>query len=192
MPIDPGTTTPIFLGSLVANGMTGPSVSQLASAMALGLFQYLQSGVVVLSIDTGTLGAGTGICPTIFLDEQVLLAAMTTSLSAHGVVGPFQPALANGVSLGIALALALAFTQTINPTVGVGAGKLQLVPNGQGQIIFPAAFTASGAVGPMSALTASAIGLGLDAVIVSALGIVAIVGPPSIIPSAGVGTGKIS
>ena len=191
MPVSPGTTTPIFLGTLVASGMTGPSVSQLATGMAIGLYTYLQTGVTVTSIDVGVLGVGTGFCPTIIIEEQVLLAALTTSFPAHGVTGPFMPAMANGIALGVTASMALAIVNTINPVVGIGAGKLQLIPNGSGSVIFPAAFIAAGMVGPMSALTASAIGLALDTVIATAIGVVAIVGSPSIIPIGGTGTGTV-
>jgi hypothetical protein len=87
--------------------------------------------------------------------------------------------------------LALAIVQTLNPLVGVGAGKLQLTPNGSGSVIFPAAFIQAGMTGPQSAKMAVAIAQGLDAVIASAISVIAIVGPPNIVPGAGLGIGKI-
>ena len=192
MAINPGVTTPIFLGSLVANGQIGPSISQFASGLALGLFQYTQSGLTVISIDAGVLGVGTGICPTIILPEPVLLVSLMTSLAGHGIIGPTMPLQANAIALGVSVSLALAQVQTINPLVGIGAGKLQLIPNGTGGSIFAAAFKASGMVGSMVTNLGLAVGLGLDAVIATAIGVVAIVGSPSIVPSGGVGTGVIS
>jgi len=187
MPINPGVTTPIFLGSLAATSLVGMSIPQLATGLALGLFQYSQTGLIVTSIDAGTLGAGTGLCPTIILNEQVLFTAISSSLLGHGVTGMLMPALANGAALGISASFALAIVQTINPVVGVGTGKLQLVPNGAGSVIFPAAFLAMGLTGTMSAVVASAIGLGIDSVISTAIGVIPIVGTPSMIPSSGVG-----
>jgi hypothetical protein len=191
MALNPGTATPIFTASLLANAQVGPSVGQLATGLALGLTQYMSAGVAVTSIDAGTLGVGTGIGPTIILTEGLLLPAMTASLAGHGIVGPVMPLQANAISLGISLALALAQVQTLNPLVGIGAGKLQLVPNGSGGALFAAAFKASGMMGTASANMGLAVGLGLDAVIASAIGVIAIVGPPNIVPSAGVGTGKV-
>jgi hypothetical protein len=191
MPIDPGTTTPIFLGALTANAQVGPNVGQLAGGLALGLFNYMQTGVSVQSIDAGTLGVGTGIGPSITLTEPLLLAALTGSFAGHGIIGPMAPLQANAIALGISASLALAVVQTINPTVGVGAGKLQLIPTGAGSVVFPAAFVSAGMAGPMSANMAIAVANALDAVIASAIGVIAIVGPPSIVPGAGLGTGKI-
>lgn len=191
MPIDPGTTTPIFIASLLSNGQIGPGIGQLAGGLALGLFQYAQAGISVNSIDAGTLGAGTGIGPSIILPSPILQTALLASFVGHGIIGPMMPAQVNAIATGVSAALALAIVQTLDPLVGVGAGKLQLIPNGTGSAIFAAAFLESGLAGPQSSKLATAVGLGLDAVIAAAIGVLAIVGPPSIIPSGGLGIGKI-
>jgi hypothetical protein len=191
MPIDPGTTTPIFTAALVANVQIGSNVGQEATGLALGLFQYAQSGVTVGSIDAGTLGVGTGIGPSIILPEPVLLAALVASFLGHGIIGPMMPLQANAIALGISASLAVATVQTLNPSVGLGAGKLQLVPTGSGSVIFPAAFIQAGMTGPMATNLGVAIAQALDAVIASATSVIAIVGPPNIVPGAGVGIGKI-
>jgi hypothetical protein len=191
MPIDPGTTTPIFTAALVANAQVGPNVGQLATGLALGLFQYAQAGITVNSIDAGTLGVGAGIGPSIILPEPLLLTALTASFIGHGIIGPMMPLQANAIALGISSSLALAIVQTINPTVGLGAGKLQLTPNGSGSVIFPAAFIQAGMAGPGAAKMGLSIALALDAVIASALSVIAIAGPPNIVPGAGLGIGKI-
>ena len=191
MPIDPGTTTPIFTTALVSNAQVGPNIGQLATGLAMGLFQYAQSGVTVNSIDVGTLGVGTGIGPSIILPEPVILSALTASFIGHGIVGPMMPLQASAIALGISTSLALAIVQTLNSSVGVGAGKLQLSPTGAGSAIFPAAFVSAGMSGPASAKMAVSIAQALDAVIISAIGVIAIVGPPNIVPGAGLGTGKI-
>ena len=187
MPIDPGTTTPIFTAALVANAQVGPNVGQLATGLALGLFQYAQAGI----IDAGTLGVGAGIGPSIILPEPLLLTALTASFIGHGIIGPMMPLQANAIALGISSSLALAIVQTINPPVGLGAGKLQLTPNGSGSVIFPAAFIQAGMAGPGAAKMGLSIALALDAVIASALSVIAIAGPPNIVPGAGLGIGKI-
>jgi hypothetical protein len=191
MPINPGTTTPIFLAALIANGLVGPGTSQLATGLATGLSQYVQAGVIVTSIDIGTLGAGTGIGPSIVLNPNILIPAMTASLAGHGIIGSLMPAQANAISFGISASLALGIVQTINTGVGIGAGKLQLIPNGSGGTLFVAGFKAAGMSGSMANNMGLAVGLALDAVILSALGVVIIVGPPNIVPGAGIGIGKI-
>src|SRR5271157_2787297 len=187
MPIDPGTTTPIFIASLAANAQIGSSATQLASGLAFGLFQYTQSGMIVTSIDAGTLGVGIGIGPSVILAEPILLAALTASFIGHGIVGPIMPLQANAVALGVSASLALAIINTISPLVGLGAGKLQLIPNGTGGLIFTAAFKEAGLIGSSSMNMATAIGLALDAVMPSATGVIAIVGPPSIAPGVCIG-----
>ena len=192
MAITPDTTIPIFTGSLIASGMIGPGVKQMASGLSLGLFQYLQSGVVSTSIDVGTLGVGAGVGAGIILLETILLPALTDSMTGHAIIGPMMPSLASGISIGISASLALAVVQTINPFVGIGLGKVQFLPNGSGGTIFSAAFTSAGMSGSHSSAIGSAVGLALDAVIVSSIGVVIIAGIPNIIPSAGVGRATIS
>ncbi len=191
MPIDPGTTTPIFTACLLSNGQIGPGIGQLAAGLALGLFQYAQAGISVNSIDAGTLGVGTGIGPSIILSQPLLLQSLLASFTGHGIIGPMMPAQANAVATGMSASFALALVQTLNPLVGVGAGKLQLTPNGTGSVVFAAAFLQSGLGGPQSSKLATAVGLALDAVIATAIGVIAIVGPPNIVPGAGIGIGKI-
>ena len=191
MPISPATTLPIFTASLAANVIVGPSSIQMATGLSLGLFQYLNSGVIITSIDSGTLGVGVGTGPGIILAQPVLLAALTASMAGHVIAGPMMPMLANAIALGVFTSLGMAVVQTINPLVGVGVGKLQLTPNGTSNIIFPAAFLAAGMVGPMSPALGSAIGMALDAVIASAVSVIAIAGPPSVSPSVGIGSGVI-
>ena len=192
MPIDPGTTTPIFTGALVANAQVGSKIGQLATGLALGLFQYTQGGLSVNSIDAGTLGVGTGIGFSILLPEPLLLTALLASFTGHGIIGPMMPLQANAIAIGVSTSLALATVSTINPGVGVGAGKLQLTPNGAGSVIFPAAFIQAGMAGPMATNMGAAIALALDSVIASSINIITIVGPPNIVPGVGVGQGRIS
>jgi hypothetical protein len=191
MALTPGSVTAIFLDTLEANAQIGPSVTQFATGLALGLLQYLQAGITVTSIDAGTLGVGQGICPTIVLSEGLLLPAMTASLAGHGIIGPMMPAQANAISLGISVSLVAAQVQLTNPLVGIGVGKLQLIPNGSGGGLFAAAFKTAGMMGTMSTNLGLAVGLGLDAVIASAIGVTALVGTPNIVASAGPGIGKI-
>ncbi len=191
MPIDPSTTLPVFTASLISNGLVGVSNQQLAAGLSMGLFQYAHAGVIVTSIDAGTVGNGTGIGPSIILPEPLILSSLTASFAGHGIIGPFMPMQANAIASGISTSLALSIVQTLNPLVGMGTGKLQLIPTGAGSAIFPAALIQSGIAGPMATNMGAAVGLGLDAVIAAAIGIIAIVGSPNIVPSTGLGTGII-
>jgi len=192
MPIDPGTTTPIFNGMLVANGLIGPGTTQLAAGLAAGLFQYASTAITVSSIDVGTLGVGVGSGIGVLLLPSVVLGALSPMMSGNGVLGPLAPSMANAIANGVAASLALAAISTNNPGVGIGAGKLQLLPTGAGGTTFAAAFKAAGMGGSMVSALGHAVGMALDAVISTALGVVAIVGPPNVLPGAGVGFGAIS
>jgi len=192
MPVDPGTTLPIFDGMLVANGLLGPGIPKFAAGMAAGLFQYVSTAVTVTSIDTGTLGVGVGNGVGVVLLPSVILGALSPMMARNGVLGPMAPSMANAIAYGVSASLALAAIATNNPGVGIGAGKLQLFPTGSGGATFAAAFKEAGMGGAMVSALGQAVGLALDAVIASALGVVVIVGPPSVLPGAGVGTGKIT
>jgi len=192
MPVDPGTTTPIFNGMLVANGLIGPGTTKLAAGLAAGLFQYVSTAITVSSIDVGTLGVGVGNGIGVILLPSVILGALSPMMAGNGVLGAMAPSMANAIANGLSACLALAAMSTNNPGVGIGAGKLQLFPTGAGGVTFVAAFKEAGLGGVMVSALGQAVGTALDAVIVSALGVIAIVGPASPLPGAGVGVGKIS
>jgi hypothetical protein len=191
MPINPATTLPIFTAALSANALIGKSAIQLATGLSLGLFQYVQAGLTVISIDAGTLGAGTGTGPGIILTPLTITPLLLASIGGHGMTGSYVPPLVDAISIAVSSSFAQAIVETINPLVGIGAGKLQLIPNGTGSAIFPAAFLESGLTGLMAANLGSAVGLALDSAVPSAIGVIAIIGSPSIISSVGTGIGRI-
>jgi hypothetical protein len=192
MPVDPGTTLPIFQGMLAANAVIGPGSGQLAAGLANGLFQYLSASVTVLSIDAGTLGAGTGVGFGLILPPSVILGVLSPMMAGHLILGPFAPSTANAIAMAVSLSLAGASVQTVNAGVGIGAGKVQLVPTGTGGAVFAAAMTAAGLTGPMASALGDAVGMSLDTVIAAVIGVVVIAGPPNILPGAGTGVGKIT
>lgn len=191
MPVDPGTTLPIFQGMLASNGLLGPGTVQLANGLSSGLCQYMSAAIVVLSIDAGTLGTGTGLGVGIIIPQFTILGAVGPIMTGHGIFGPMAAPLANAIASGVSISLAGAMIQTVNAGVGVGTGKVQLVPTGAGGTVFSAALVAAGLVGMMAPALGDAIGMALDSVIASAIGVVAIVGPTSPLPGTGVGTGSI-
>lgn len=186
MPINPGITTPIFDAMLVGHGLAGVGTPQLAAGLALGLFQYMQIGCQVLSINTGTLGPGVGAGIGILISEPVLSEILLAALLGNGIIGPFSSSMADAIASGIALSLATAIMTTTSSTVGIGAGKLQCIPNGSGTAVFTESFIASGMGGMMIPPFAAAIALAMDTVIATSLGVLAIVGTPNIIPSVGI------
>lgn len=190
MPVNPTITTPIFNAILLAHGDLGPSRSQLASGLALGLYQYMQTAVTATSIDVGSLGVGVGSGVGITLAVPALVTAMVASFNGNGIVGPMSAPNAAAVANATSMALAAAVLVGFHPGVGAGAGKLQLLPKGTGGPIFIAAFKAAGMEGPSSEKLAMAVSLGLDATIALATGVIAIAGPPS--PSPGGGAGLVS
>lgn len=192
MPVDPGTTFPIFQGMLASNGILGSGSTQLANGLANGLFQYVSTGITVSSIDVGTLGVGTGVCAGVILPPTTLLGALIPLMIGHSISGPMSAPLANAISMGVSVSLASATVQTVNPSVGVGTGKLQLLPLSTGGAVFSAAFEQAGLVGAMSPALGNAVGMAMDSVIALALGVVVISGPPSLLPGSGVGSGKIT
>jgi len=192
MPLGP-PTLPIFQSAFLSHGLIGPGTAQLAVGCSNGLQQYMTVGCTTISIDVGTLGAGTGFGFGIVLPQPVLTGAMTSFFAGLLIGGPFGPVTASAISFGISNSLSTsALVNTINAGVGVGAGKVQFIPNGIGGNIFTAAFLAAGMTGPMIPSLGQAVGGAMDSVIASALGIVAIAGPPNILPGGGVGIGTVS
>lgn len=192
MPLGP-PTIPIFEAFFISHGMIGVNAAQLATGCANGLQLYMSgAGCTTISIDVGTLGAGTGIGFGIFLPGPLLVGVMSSLFVGSLIGGPFSPITAEAISLGISSSLSTAIINTVNAGVGIGAGKIQCIPNGTGGALFTAAFIASGMTGSMIPSLGQAVGGALDSVISSALGVVAIVGPPNILPGGGIGFGTVS
>jgi hypothetical protein len=185
-------TVPIFEGFFISHGMTGVGMSQLAVGCATGLQLYMTGGCTVISIDVGTLGVGSGIGLGMFLPGPLLTGIMSSLFVASLIAGPFSPITAEAISFGISSSLLTANISTINAGVGIGVGKVQCIPNGTGGTLFTSALISSGMTGSSIPSLGQAIGGALDSSISSAQGIVAIVGSPNILPSAGVGFGQIS
>lgn len=192
MPLGP-PTIPIFESALISHGLVGSSTAQLATGCSNGLQQYMAgAGCTTISIDVGTLGAGVGFGFGIILPQPVLTGAMTSFFASFLIGGPFSPVTASAISFGISNSLLGAIVNTINAGVGVGVGKVQCIPNGTGGALFTAAFLAAGMTGSMIPSLGQAVGGALDSVIASALGVVAIVGSPNILPGGGIGFGNVS
>ena len=193
MSLDPSSISVIMKANLASNTIIGISSSQLALGIANGLSLYAISGMNAISVDVGTLGAGTGIGFGIILPTPVLLTSMFSAFSGFGIVGVSASLIVNAISIGFTQSFALASINTVNPIVGIGSGVITITPNPEiSSVSFVSGFISAGIVGVSSAQLATAISVGLDAALPSAKGVVAIVGSPSTIPSAGGGFGKVS
>ena len=193
MPMDVGTLLPIFTSALASHAMIGTSVPQLAQGLADGLSMYALSGIQVLSVDVGTVGAGTGTGAGIILAQPILGQALASTFSSHGMVGTFSPIITDAIAMGVSLGLLGAIINTVNAGVGVGAGTVQLLPTpGVGTAMFSAAFLSAGIVGVFGPIMADAVAMGIDLALPSAVGVIVIAGPPAPAPGAGAGTGKLT
>lgn len=193
MPLSPPITTPIFLSDLAANALIGISTPQFALAVATGLQIYAGSGLQVVSVDVGTLGAGVGLGLGVTISPSILIASFTASFAANGLLGIMSPPMINALALGFATVMQQGIVTTVSAGVGLGAGVATLVPNpGASAAAWVAGFAAAGLVGPNIPQMANAIAQGFDTAAPSAIGAVVIAGPPNILPGAGVGTGVIA
>lgn len=192
MPLDPITVGGIMRVSLAGVGMIGSGSSMLSLGLTNALCTYGKTSMNVSTIDVGTLGAGKGVGIGVFVPQPVLLSALLATLPAFGIFGISMPQLALGISTGYSLALSSAIVNTFHPSVGVGTGKLQIMPNTVAAIsVFTQMFLAAGMTGPSVVPLATAVAKALDATLPLALGAVVIGGSPSIVPSAGSGFGKL-
>ena len=192
MPLDPISVFAIMQSSLLGAGLLGVANSQLALGLTNALSVYGQTTMVVTTIDVGTAGVGKGTGAGVVLPIPTLLSSFSVSLPSAGIAGLSMPQLALGISTGYSTALASAIINTVHPSVGVGSGKLQIVPNTLVAIqTFITAFLSAGLTGIMAVPLATAVATGLDAVLPSAVGVVAITGPPSSVSAAGAGSGKL-
>ena len=192
MPLDPITVGAIMRGSLAGAGVIGSGSSLLAAGLATALCTYGKAGMTVTTIDVGTLGVGKGTGFGVIVPVPVLLASLMVSLPAGGIAGVSSVQLAAGISTGYSASLASAIINTIHPSVGLGSGKLQILPNAAAAIgIFISCFLAAGMKGPSAIPLATAVAKGLNAVLPTAMGIVVIAGPPNIVPSSGIGSGQL-
>lgn len=192
MPLTPAITAPMFSAALASANVKGQGAVLLAAALASGLQAYATSGMTVITIDVGTTGSGTGVGSGIFLTPPALSSSLIAAFSGSSIVGSFAAPTATAIGIAISQALAQAVIQSVNVGVGVGTGVVQIIPNpGVSVPSFVAAFLAAGLKGQSSALMATAVATGLDAVLPSAKGVIAISGPPSTYPGTGSGKGFI-
>lgn len=178
---------------MFGNSIVGIAAPSLATGLANSLVYSAQTGIQVNSIDTGTVGVGTGNGFGILISPSVLSNAISLMFTAHGILGISATPLANAISIGLSQSMLTASIQTSNPTVGVGTGVVTLLPNlASIHAAFRLGLSSVNINGVKSESLISAASEGFGMALSSATGVILIVGTPSTIPSAGVGLGKLS
>lgn len=192
MPMNPTTLAPIMSGVLSSNGIVGPSSLQMATGLATGLSEYATTGIIVTSVDVGTLGTGIGSGVGVVLDPAIE-GVMASMFASNGLVGVFAPALATAIATGFTEAFLQAIVSTDNMGVGVGTGECVMVPNPAVSLqSFLSGFASVGFTGVSIPQLVSAIASGLDQILPTSTATIVIAGSPSIYPGAGSGIGKLS
>lgn len=188
MPITPAAI-PVMAGALVASGSLGFSVPQLATGAVNGVIDWTKA-VQVLAVASGTLGAGVGTAPLI-VPPPTLYGPLTSGFATSAILGPLAPLLIAGLANGLSQTLGMGIVVTAHPTVGVGAGVARFLPPPAAPF-FINALSGAGMSGVGAVQLGVAIGQALT-VVFSALTLpLVVVGPPSIVPSGGSGTGVIT
>jgi hypothetical protein len=188
MPYYPPVMAPILTTNLVATGMLGLGVPKYAMGIANGVALWLPQ-IVVATVDTGSLGVGTGVVP-FALPQPLLLAMLTESFIAMGMFGVMAPLKILGLANGLASTLPSALIKTQHPSVGTGTAVASFT-SPPPMLSIQAGFAQAGLIGSSVPKVAMAIGLGLQKALLAFKAPVPIIGSASPAGSGGVGTGKI-
>lgn len=188
MPLTPPGIAATLAPALSAAGVLGTSVPQYALGIGVGVCQWAQQ-VVVLSIDTGTLGVGASTGP-LLVPTPSLLQNLLASFAAMGLAGTMAAPLATGIANGLTLAFAQALVLVSHPSVGVGA-SVNTFQAGTAAPFMLAGFASVGFHGTYMSNIATAIGLALDTTFRALVLPLLIVGSVSPMASTGAGIGKI-
>lgn len=186
MPVTPAASTGIFATNLVGTGNLGLGVPIVAKGLGTGLSTWVAT-IQATALASGTAGVGVGLTPLV-VPPPPLYAAFLAAAPGQKVLGVMAPLFFLGVANGSSLSLAPGIVQTTHPTVGSGAGTVTFKAPPAAPF-FEKALKDAGVTSPEK--LARVVGQGLDNVFRALVLPVAVVGPPSIAPSAGPGTGKI-
>lgn len=182
----------IVAGFLASSACIGISNAQVALGVATGLATYAGGGLVLVSVDVGTLGAGVGTGPGLILPPPAIIGPMIASFAGAVILGIFSAPVATAIGTALSTVLATGIITTVSAGVGVGTGVVKAIPNpGVSVPAFIAGFKAAGLLGIASITMATAVAAGLDIGLAAATGAVVITGPASPLPGSGAGVGKI-
>lgn len=188
MPISSAGLTGAIIGGLSSVGFTGTGMPKLAQGIANGLFNWIRS-LQVITVDAGTLGAGTGILPW-FVPTPLITSNMLAAYAAVGHIGSMAPREATGLGTGLGIGFAQGVMQTTHPTVGVGTGVAKVV-GGPALPFLLTGFSGVDIKGTAAVQKASAISIALTNVLAVFTLPIPIVGAPTPAGSSGVGQGRI-
>lgn len=176
------------IAASLATPFKGVAIPQFALGVSSGLMLWLPQ-LVVQTVDTGTLGVGSGVAPfalpSIYLTEVLL-----QSYAENNQIGPQAPIEATALGQGLALALAQGVMTTTHPSVGVGTGVARVY----GPPAFPSlmqGFAVAGLVGQGAGSKANAISTALVKALAAFTSPIPIVGPSSPTVGGGTGIGRI-
>jgi hypothetical protein len=189
MPISPAQTVAVLVPSLASVAMVGMGVPKFSMGLGIGLSTWTPT-IAIQTVDAGTLGVGKGIPVPILLISSVLQANLHIGFASQGLLGVLEPAFVLGLTNGLVQLYAQSLTNTVHPGVGLGAGVATFNPSpAVGHII--AGFSALGMSGEGPTKIAMALAMALENTFRMLILPQPIVGPPNIVPGAGVGTGNI-
>lgn len=185
--------TALLTGYLGSGGVVGISSPLLATGISNGFIQYVLSGVTVNTTDVGAAGSGTGIGIGLNLAPPVLVGTLTAAFEGAQIRGPMRQPIILAIANAISDTLRLALVNTVNAGVGVGTGKVTLLPSPIVSVpLMITNFASVGLVGISSSPLASAIAQGIDLALPSTTGIVIVAGAAGPSPGTGIGVGKIT
>lgn len=184
---------PAIVGTLTSNlmaaGLLGTDVSKMATGVANGLQTWVPT-IQVVTVDAGTLGAGSGTPLPLVVPQPVLFGNLQSMIAAAGFVGQSVPQLATGLSNGLSQAFLAMLVTTQHPGIGTGTGVATFVaPPAAGPMV--GGFASASLIGEAAPRLAAAIGNALDMTFASLIVNVVIVGSASPTGGSGAGTGKI-
>jgi len=189
MPITPVNLAASVLAGFAGVGFTGQSLPLLANGIGQGVEQWVHS-LTVITADTGTGGAGTGILPWV-VPQPVLVGNMLSAYASNAHIGMNAAQEATGLATGLVTGFAQGLITTVHPTVGTGVGTIVRVTGPSAFPFLIGGFASVGIKGESAAKKANAISQALDQTLAVFTLVVPIVGPVAPYSSAGTGTGRI-
>ncbi len=174
--------------NLLSSGIIGPAGPTLAKGIGAGIAAWVPQ-VLVVTIDSGTAGGGSGQAP-LTVPMPNMIQAMLASYAINGQLGPMSPLEAMGVAKGVTSALATGILKTSHIGVGSGTGVAKFIAPPAYQSLIQA-FKAAGMTGPLSEKKAKAISDALLLIFTVLSAPIPIVGAASTSPGSGTGVGRI-
>jgi len=189
MPVVPPGIVGMLVPNMTVTGNIGSGVSKFAGGVAAGLAVWVPK-IVVQTIDSGSLGVGSGGPMPLLVPPPLLYANLLIGSASFGILGPMDPLLELGLANGLTASFVQMLVKTTHPGVGAGSAiaRFQAPPCIPDMI---AGFASVQMVGDGPVKKASAVGMALDITFASLVMPVPIVGAPSPSGGAGVGFGQI-